>query len=285
MLTITPLRCRILLGAATFMMVGCNSTSKPVLPIGNDSSGSRAQSPDVPNEHPHIAGAHGGIIVPIGADSYHAEAIVEKSGNLRLLILGKDESRIQEVDIQSIQAYVKGSGDTAATPIDLIATPQEGDAPGRTSQFVGQLPMGTVGGAVDVTIPNLRIEGARFRVGFTTSTQTTSTHDTSMPATISTENERSLYLTPGGKYTEADIQANGHAIASKKFKGIMSSHNMSPAPGDRICPVTLTKANPKFTWVINGQSYQFCCPPCVDEYVRIAKEAPEQLKDPDQFIK
>lgn len=60
---------------------------------------------------------------------------------------------------------------------------------------------------------------------------------------------------------------------------------MNPADGDRICPVTLTKANPEFTWIIDGKSYQFCCPPCVSEFVKMAKEEPEKLKAPEEYVK
>ncbi|MGV3486483.1 MAG: hypothetical protein ACO1RT_18850 [Planctomycetaceae bacterium] len=232
--------------------------------------------------HPHLPGAHGGIIVPIGGDSYHAEAVIEKSGNLRLLLLGKDESRIQEVDVQPIKAYVKTVGETEATAIDLVAEPQDGDAAGKTSQFTGQLPEAAIGRAIDVTIPNLRIDGERFRVCFTTGDQD---HTAQMPAGVAGEDERDLYFTAGGKYTQADIEANGGITASQKFKGVMSAHDMNPKQGDRICPVTLTKANARFTWTIDGKSYQFCCPPCIDEFVRLAKEQPDQLKDPDHFIK
>jgi hypothetical protein len=37
--------------------------------------------------------------------------------------------------------------------------------------------------------------------------------------------------------------------------------------------------------VIDGKNYTFCCPPCIDEYVKLAKEQPEALESPDSFIK
>ncbi|MBC7966638.1 MAG: hypothetical protein H7Z17_12040 [Fuerstia sp.] len=234
------------------------------------------------DEHLHKPGAHGGIIIPIGSDSYHAEAVIESGGSFRLLMLGKDETRIQEVDVQPVKAFIKVIGDPNATPIELVAVPQDGDSPDKTSQFVGQLPEAFRGRQLDVTIPNLRIAGERFRVGFTTVTQS---HAEEMPESLPSDEERSLYLTAGGKYTEADIQANGGVTASKKFKGLVSSHNMFPKPGDRICPITETKANADFTWIVDGKSYQFCCPPCVDEFVKLAKEHPDQLKAPDSYVK
>ena len=255
-------------------------TSLPSAPTVAASAETGAKGTD--EVHPHKPGSHGGIIIPIGSDSYHAEAVIEKGGVFRLLMLGKDETRIQEVDVQPVKAYIKAVGDPDATPIEMAATPQEGDAADMTSQFTGQLPEALQSRQLDVTIPNLRIAGERFRIGFTTVTET---HADEMPAALPDDEERMLYLTVGGKYTEADIKANGNVTASQKFKGVASKHDMFPKKGDRICPITLTKANADFTWIIDGKPYQFCCPPCVDEFVKLAKEQPDEIKDPDSYIK
>ena len=284
------------LAVATVVFVGCNqpsaippavsgstpthSTPASSRPVG--SANPMAVSPAASaEEHPHIPGAHGGIIIPIGSDSYHAEAVIEKDGTFRLLMLGADETRIQEVDIQPVKAYVKATGEADATPIEMKATPQDGDADGRTSQFVGKLPEAAIGNSVDVTIPNLRIGGERFRVGFTTAVQQ---HDSGMPAAVTGAEEKKLYFTSGGKYTQADIEANGKLSAGQKFRGFMSKHDMNPKLGDFICPVTLTKANPKIEWIVGGKKYLFCCPPCVDEFVRMAKEEPSEVKEPEDYI-
>jgi len=285
-------------GVLITMVAGCGTQSSPTASTTSATPASTINSPVTPTTaavstesntsavdeelHPHKPGSHGGIIIPIGSDSYHAEAVIETTGSFRLLMLGKDETRIQEVDVQPVKAYVKAIGDPNATPIELQAVPQEGDAPAKTSQFVGELPEEFRGKQLDVTIPNLRIAGERFRVGFTTVTES---HGEEMPGSLPADEERKLYLTAGGKYTEADIKANGSMTASQKFKGIKSSHDAKPKPGDRICPISMTKANPEFTWIIDGKPYQFCCPPCVDEYVRLAKERPEELQAPDTFVK
>jgi len=264
-------------------LVGCN---KPIANQTAEMSEVKTATPAVTTnvgdeEHPHIPGTHGGIIIPIGSDSYHAEAVIEKDGTFRLLMLGADETRIQEVDVQAVKAYVKAAGESDATPIEMKATPQDGDTNGKTSQFVGKLPEAAVGGAVDVTIPNLRIGGERFRVGFTTAVEQ---HDSGMPAAVTGFEEQKLYFTPGGKYTQADIEANGKLSAGDKFRGFMSKHDMKPKPGDFICPVTFTKANPKVQWIVGGKKYLFCCPPCVDEFVRMAKEEPNEVKEPEDYI-
>ena len=61
--------------------------------------------------------------------------------------------------------------------------------------------------------------------------------------------------------------------------------DLAPRPGDRICPVTRTKADPRCTWVVNGKEYQFCCPPCVDEFVRAARERPEEIQEPEAYTR
>ena len=279
------------------MLAGCSSESQPTTVAPANAATKSVDLPVLPTttsvvangekriteeEHPHNPGSHGGIIIPIGSDSYHAEAVIETTGDFRLLMLGKDETRIQEVDVQPVKAYVRAIGDLNATPVELAAVPQDGDSPDKTSQFVGQLPEAFRGKQLDVTIPNLRIAGERFRVGFTTVTES---HAEEMPESLLAEAERKLYLTAGGKYTQADIKANGGVTATQKFRGVPSSHNMFPKEGDRICPVTKTKANPKFTWIVDGNSYEFCCPPCVDEFVTMAKERPEEMKVPDDYIK
>lgn len=273
------------------VLAGCTRETAP----GRDESGSAPAADPVASrgitpssnaasqaEHEHAAGAHGGVIIPVGADSYHAEAIVEKSGGFRLILLGQDETRIQEVDIQPLRAYVKGEADTDALSLDLVATPQAGDSPGKTSQFVGQLPAAVTGRAIQVTIPNLNIQGERFRIGFTTAVAEPAA---GMHSDLAGDEQRLLYLTPGGKYTAADIEANGNVTAAEKYKGIQSDHNAKPQPGDRLCPISMTKANPEFVWIIGGKSYLFCCPPCIDEFLMMAKESPDELRDPETYVK
>lgn len=281
----------------SLLVAGCNQSDSPSTPTtehapqknattiaGVDSPPAAAVNQGtgaVESEHGHKPGAHGGIMVSLGRDSYHMEAVFERGGTLRLYTLGKDESRVIDVEKQNLKAYVKSTDDADAEPITLEAAAQDGDAEGRTSQFVGQLPERLIGAAVEVTIPNIVISGERFRAGFSSASHV----EEGMPDRVADDEERELYLTPGGIYTAADIEANGNLTASQKFKGIKSSHDMFPKAGDRICPVTKTKANPKFTWVIGGKSYEFCCPPCVDEFVKTAKLNASEILTPEEYVK
>ena len=255
------------------------SAASPKMTTERASGGTSANDDE---EHGHRPGLHGGILISLGRDSYHAEAVFEAGGKLRLYMLGQDESRVMEVEEQQLKAFARREDGAGSVPFMMRPEPQEGDRPGQTSQFVGDLPEGLVGPGVEVTIPNLAIAGERFRVGFASAAPG---HAEPMSDRVATDEESVLYLTAGGKYTEADIDANGRVTASTKFRGVKSLHDMSPKPGDRICPVTRTKANAKFTWIVDGQPYQFCCPPCVDEFVKTAKQSPDEIAPADRYVK
>lgn len=249
-----------------------------------EGSATNSVASEADGEHGHIPGSHGGIMISLGRDSYHVEAVIDSEGAVRLYTLGKDESRVIDVESQSLNGFVKAEGDADSKSISFEPSPQEGDSSGKTSQFVGQLPKDLVGRKLDVTIPNIKIDGERFRLGFQ-SGQDDHSDVTEMPDKVADGVERELYLTPGGRYTAADIEANGNMTASQKFKNFKSAHDMNPKVGDRICPITDTKANSQCTWIVDGKSYQFCCPPCVDEFLASAKNSTDPLPDPESFTK
>ncbi len=66
---------------------------------------------DAAENHGHKPGAHGGIIVSLGRDSYHVEVIFANNGALRLYTLGKDENRI-----------LLGAGENRLLPLMLGGT-------------------------------------------------------------------------------------------------------------------------------------------------------------------
>lgn len=94
--------------------------------------------------------------------------------------------------------------------------------------------------------------------------------------------ERELYLTPGGLYTQADIDANGRTTPGVRYANFQARHDLNPQPGDLLCPITRTKANPACTWIISGRTYRFCCPPCIEELVRMAKE---EVELPNEYVR
>ncbi|MEX2171806.1 MAG: hypothetical protein WD851_20975 [Pirellulales bacterium] len=272
--------------AALILAVSGCSSSTPETPVAGVADASPiAAIAGQDEEHGHVAGAHGGIIVSLGRDSYHIEAIVTDEGELRLHTLGNDETRVMDVEIQDLSAYVKLIGGADSESVELEAQPQPGDADGKASLFVAQLPESMVGQNIDVTVPNITIGGERFRLGFTT--KSADHGDEMMPTKVADDAELELYLTAGGIYTQADIEANGNVTASQKFNGFMAKHDMHPKPGDKICPVTMTKANPACAWIVAGKTYEFCCPPCVDEFVSWAKnaETAKDILEPEGYVK
>lgn len=246
------------------------------------SSAAAAKNPNT-DEHGHLPSAHGGILIPIGADNYHAEAVFEKGGVLRLYMLGRDESKVIEVESQKLTAFLKADGDVEATSIPIWADPQSDDTAGKTSQFIAKVPAEYQGKKLSVTVPKIVIASERYRLAFASAVA--ESHEEVMPEKVANDAEKALYLTPGGKYSQADILANGNVTASQKFAGFKATHDLKPKAGDKICPVTLTKANQKCAWIVGGKTYEFCCPPCVDEFVQLAKNKPDEVKEPGEYIK
>ncbi|MDY3553298.1 hypothetical protein R5W24_002397 [Gemmata sp. JC717] len=262
-------------------LVGCsNNSTVPTQKAAAPQSGEAKPDGAKGDEHAHKPGTHGGTIVALGKDSYHAEAVFEKGGKVRLYMLGKEETRVQQVEAQTLSAFVTPEGSTDAVPVAFKPEPQQGDAAGTTSLFVAALPEGLAGKKVQVTINNINVGGERFRIGFGNEA-----HGDAMPAKKATAEEQKLFLTPGGLYTAADIKANGDTIPAVKYRGIRPTHQANLTPGQKICPISRTASNPKFTWVIGGKTYEFCCIPCIEEFLTTAKEKPAEIKDPSEYVK
>ena len=103
--------------------------------------------------------------------------------------------------------------------------------------------------------------------------------------TGTTNEDEILFLTPGGIYTEADIEKNGRTTPFKKYKDVHIQHDMRPKKGELLCPITMTKVNLNLYWFINGKKYYVCCPPCFTELIKLAKEKPDELLSPEEYIK
>jgi YHS domain-containing protein len=233
-------------------------------------------------DHYHPPGPHGGAMVAVGRENrFHVEAVFERAGQIRVYTYGEDESQVYPVDAQPVPATARQPSDPTEFSVLLSPEPQPGDPPGKASRFVGQLPKELDAERVELVVAAMNFGGEQHWFAVKSEGEW---HRDPMPEKVTAEEERKLYLTPSGKYTEADIKASGSVTASEKFRGLKAEHDANPKPGDRICPVSLTKANPKFTWVIGGREYQFCCPPCVDEFVRKAKERPDEVKPPESYI-
>lgn len=266
-------------GMVPILLLGCSQREPSV-----SSAPAHQEEGGGASEHAHIEGSHGGTMVSIGADDYHAEVVFESGGKVHLFLLGADQRKVIEVDRQTVPAFARLEGDREASAIRFEPDPQAGDEEGKTSAFVVQLSEDLAGREFVVTIPGFRIAGERYRVEFASQAEDGTDHEIDVPDKVVSDAEEELYLRPGGKYTRADIQANGDVTATVRFAGLRATHDLKPKPGDPICPITLTKADRRFSWVVGGQTYQFCCPPCVDEFVQRAKSHPDEILAPEDYV-
>src|SRR5262249_32634037 len=146
---------------ALVVVAGCDKFSKSSAPDGAPAPAS--SQGDKSGEHGHKPGTHGGIIVEIGRDNYHAEPVFGKAGVVRVYLLGRHEARVEEVEAQTLGAYAKAEGGTEALEFALKPAPRPDDSKGKTSVFLGVLPKELWGQRVEVTVPSIRIANERFR--------------------------------------------------------------------------------------------------------------------------
>ncbi len=230
-------------------------------------------------EHPHRTGMMGGVIASMGNDAYHAEAVLDDDDKLVIYLLGSDESRLQPVPLQSMTTYVKQHVSGRATAVLLEPAPLASDPKGTTTRFTAELPESLRDRSLYVVTPGLVIDNERYVLRF----QLTTGNLVAMPAPVSDEQADGLYLTAGGLYTDEDIRANGQQTAAQQYATFQPEHDPNPATGDLTCPITKTKANPKCSWLIGGERYFFCCPPCIDEFLELAKTNPAAILPADEY--
>lgn len=232
-------------------------------------------------DHSHEAGPHGGVIVSLGDDDdhYHIEVVREKGGTLKLYTFGEEVEEPIAVESQTVAAEISAETDEEPITVLLMPVPCASDAQGKTSQFTGKLPEVFWGRRLKVSIPSIVMEGKRFSATFALSNG----HNGEKWAE-NARTEEELYLSPEGRYTEADIRANGRLTASKKYREFKANHDEKPRSGDRICPVSRLKAQPRCTWIVGGNPYEFCCPPCIDEFLKRAKYRPREVREPEEYV-
>lgn len=107
----------------------------------------------------------------------------------------------------------------------------------------------------------------------------------SMPSEVVDAEEQTLFRSPGGIYSRADIAANGDLLPSDRYSRFRARHDFRPRAGEKICPITRTKAHTECTWIVGDRTYEFCCPPCIVEFVRQAKEQPENILPPENYVR
>ncbi len=280
---------RLTIALVAILFVGCNRYSTDGVPIVDRSASDeldaiqRDVDGQVDVDHLHDVETMGGVIASFGDDKYHAEMIIEDDGSIDLFVLGEDLTQIGEVPIQQLTAYAKVIGETRSRAILLQPAPNAGDNAGKTSRFTGKLPEDYLAGNsvtdFSLTVAGLRIDDGRYLLRFRFAHE----QHLAMPKGTTHDLAQTLYLISGGSYTEEDIEANGRTTAAEKYAGFIPKHDPSPVDGDWICPITKTKANPECSWIIAGDTYYFCCPPCIDEFLAKAKADSGNIAAADTF--
>jgi hypothetical protein len=240
-------------------------------------------APHAPTEegHHHPPPPHGGFVVPIGIGRahYHTEWVIGPTGAVEVYTLGPDPFPPGVVEPQHLAVDVLSEDAAESVPVLLRPAPESGPPDGPTARFLGRLPPDLLGKRLTFRVPELIVGGERFT--FTTTWQS-SRPAAEHAALVAAEQER-IYRTPGGRYTEADIQSAGRRSAVEQYRAYRG-HRLVPArAGEPVCPVTRMKADNTLTWTVSGRQYRFCCPGCIDEFVIAARDRPEEIKTPEAY--
>jgi len=288
------------IGAALLCFLGCGGdTNKPGKgPTAKEvaKSGEVGKKTEAAKHDHGAEGPHGGALAEWGEEEYHPEFTVDHSDQTATVyILDGSAKKAKPIAVKEISLTLKLK---PAVSLTLKAKPQEGDAPGSSSRFVGEhAALGKVmdfAGTLAAEINGKPYSGdfkeeahgdhdAKGGHSKANAKHGSGLDDIAKEAVGGTPFEKELYLKPGGIYTAADIKANGDTVPSVKFAGKHWEHADDIKPGDPICPVTDNKGESACSWIVNGKTYLFCCPPCIDKFVKWAKNSPEKIKDPSAY--
>ena len=233
------------------------------------------------DSHGHPPSAHSGQVVMFkaGATHYHVEFVVEPTGRVRVYPL--DEAAAGPLPVEAQTLVVSVEGPTGAPTPVMLRPVAEGEPAGTTTQFVGRLPARAIGGRLTVRFTELKVNGERYRFEFAWDPPL---GEEAFRAAYRGE-QRRIFLSPGGRYLDSDIRQNGGLSADADFATLAPAHDHAPKPGDRVCPISGFKAETAFTWVVGGERYVFCCQPCIDEFVLLAKERPDVIRPAGLYVR
>ena len=85
------------------------------------------------------AAPHGGEIKIIGA--YHLEFVSGRGGAVTLYVLGKDGKAAYPISASSLTIHAKVKGTSKAIEVTLESAPTSDETDGKSSRFMGELPI------------------------------------------------------------------------------------------------------------------------------------------------
>jgi hypothetical protein len=116
--------------AAVALMIGLAGCGGPGQEYHPVPKGVKVQ--DQPHEHEH--GPHGGHLVELGEEEYHAEVVFdEKAGKIVVYILDSTAKKPTPIDAKEITLKLAIDGKTESFAV--AALPQSGDPQGKSSRF------------------------------------------------------------------------------------------------------------------------------------------------------
>ena len=144
--------CGLLLTGGVVGLVGCGDAPQAPGPVA---------TPATEEEHGHAhaghgAGPHDGTLADWGGGKFHVEFTVDHGKQeATVYVLGDDEKTPRPIGAETIQLSIKDP----LMNVAMTAVPQEGDAPGTASRYVGnheglgvvQEYAGTISGVVEGT--------------------------------------------------------------------------------------------------------------------------------------
>ena len=142
----------IVVGVLAFV-AGCSDSQQPAK---TDSHANEEHADHAGDHAGHGAGPHDGTLADWGGGKYHVEFTVDHNKQeATVFILGDDEKTASPIKAEEIQLSIKDP----VMQVTLKAVPQEGDAAGSASRFVGnheslgvvQEYAGTITGVVEDT--------------------------------------------------------------------------------------------------------------------------------------
>ena len=267
---------------ASLIAAGCGKPTAPTSP-----SAAKAVPGKTDDHAGHEEGPHGGAVIELG--KYHGEFVMDHGKKTATVyILDGDVKKDVPIAADKLLLSIK----TPMFQVELKAEPQAGDPKGKCSRFTAMHENFAKEQEFEGTV-SLEIDGKPYLGDFKEEAHKdhkdgkgAMKDEHGRPVEVKpADAQTALFLKPGGAYTEADIKANGTKTVEQKYPKFKANHDLKPAVGAKICPITLTKANPELTWIIGGKTYEFCCPPCVEEFVELAKTKPTEIKDPADYIK